>query len=112
MRTKITIFVGFIVCTILLTQNIGLTANNLDSIKTNKSNISNDREKLRQDLIELEKSVKGFSLIFEKVAQLVGPAVVKINITRKMSKEVIRKRKAEQNSIFSPFPETPYRQPV
>ncbi|MGR3320082.1 MAG: trypsin-like peptidase domain-containing protein [Candidatus Anammoxibacter sp.] len=93
MKIKIALFVGFTVCTILLTQNIGLAAN--------------DREKLRQDIIELEKSVKDFSLIFEKVAQYVGPSVVKINITRKMSKEVVRKRRAEQTPFFHPFPKPP-----
>ncbi|MGR3218670.1 MAG: trypsin-like peptidase domain-containing protein [Candidatus Anammoxibacter sp.] len=64
----------------------------------------NDRETLRQDILALEERVKSFSLIFEKVAQYVGPSVVKINVTKKMSRETIAKRKAEQTPYFHPFP--------
>lgn len=49
----------------------------------NKHNEDNaNPEILKRELIELEKEIKSFSLIFEKVSQLIGPSVVKINITR------------------------------
>ncbi len=41
-----------------------------------------DPATLRRELAQLEKEVRSFSLIFEKVAQLIGPSVVKINVTK------------------------------
>ncbi len=63
---------------------------------------------LKKELIELEKNIKGFSLVFEKVAELIGPSVVKIKITRETEPEVVDKEEMEMkphfpNQFFKPF---------
>lgn len=63
-----------------------------------------ERDELKRDLIELEKNVKSFSLIFEKVAQLVGPSVVKINVTKNTEKGVSDRRHGNGLPFRHPFP--------
>lgn len=66
--------------------------------------IADKRKILRQDLIELEKTVKGFSLVFEKVAELVGPSVVRIKSEKEVETKVF-----ENGRFFSPMPKGEFR---
>lgn len=103
MKIRIVLWISALLCLILLTQNAKLMAGTYDIDKRDNPS-SEEREKLKQDLIRLEENIKGFSLIFEKVAQLVGPSVVKINIVRDIKQELVRRRNGENNRLFPQFP--------
>ena len=103
MKIRMVLWISALFCVILITQNVTLMGGHYDI--DNRDNPSGlEREKLKQDLAQLEKNIKGFSLIFEKVAQLVGPSVVKINIIRDIKEELKRRHNGENNRLFPPFP--------
>jgi serine protease Do len=63
-----------------------------------------ERQRLREELVELEKHIKPFVKTFQKVAQLVGPSVVSILAESKFEpEEKWRKDEEDEARRFGPF---------
>jgi len=90
-----------IACSILLTPAGSLNKNNLFAYEAINNTEHINPETLKKELIELEKEISGFSIIFEKVAQLIGPSVVKINI---FSEDVANMTGKNSNPMLPPPP--------
>ncbi len=101
-RVKPILFFVFLINTIGTSLPISY-ANSGD----NSNPIVINKEKAKKELIDLEESLKSFTAIFGKVSNFVGPAVVKIIITRKINVETPGKRGSNNKSAAPPAP-TPF----
>lgn len=80
-----------------------LLSTNPPKARTVFARTESDRQQLRQELFELEKQTKPFTLTLQKVSQLVGPSVVSILAEKKFSPEEKMRKDEEDAQTFGPF---------
>lgn len=77
---------------------------NLYKAGTALARAESERQRLREELVELEKYTRPFVLTLQKVSQLVGPSVVSILAEKKFSlQEKWRKDEENDSRHFGPF---------
>ncbi len=90
---------------ILAIIGFSLLNTNLPKVGTVLANTRSERQRLRQEVLELEKQTRPFVLTLQKVSQLVKPSVVSILTERKFRPEE-RRNKEEEGGYgqgFAPF---------